>query len=120
MTRFIFIALFATGLLFSASVVANCVGSGSVSTCYDPSTGSMYSVDRTGNVTTMRGTNPNTGSQWSQRSTRIGSTTQHRGRSADGNTWSGSTTTFGNTSVHRGTDSSGQSHSRVCTPYGCF
>lgn len=73
--------------LIAGSASAMCVGSDTFATCSDDS-GNNYTVQRLGNTTYLQGNNYRTGSNWSQESNTIGSTTFHNGRDAQGNSWS--------------------------------
>lgn len=75
--------------LFCAShAAAACYGSDSYQTCYDSESGSNYTVQRHGNTTMMHGSNPRTGSSWSQDSYSFGNSTMHYGRDSRGKSWS--------------------------------
>ncbi|WP_287868582.1 hypothetical protein [Aeromonas sp.] len=99
-------------VLVTASAWANaeCVGSGSIKTCYD-NNGNTYDVTDIGGTTFVNGRNSRTGSQWSQNSTTIGGTTFHSGRAANGESWSGTTQRIGGQLFHSGIDSSGDVYS---------
>ncbi|TFH85235.1 hypothetical protein EQG41_18140 [Billgrantia azerbaijanica] len=75
----------------SSPAMAGCSSFGSSTNCYDAQSGNRYSIQEYGNTTIMRGSNPRTGSRWSQRSNTIGGSTYHRGRDAQGNSWRGRT-----------------------------
>lgn len=98
---------------------ANCIGSPNMQTCVD-SSGNSYNVQRYGNTTTVQGTNPGTGNNWSQTSNRVGNTTFHNGTAANGQSWSGTTQSIGGTTFHNGVDSRGRSYTKTCNAYGCF
>lgn len=52
--------------ILSASIAsAACIGSNSYYTCNDTRSGNRYTVQKYGDTTTMRGSNPNTGARWS-------------------------------------------------------
>ncbi len=113
------IAVVAVIAAFSMSAQAACYGSGAYQTCTDNS-GNSYNVNRYGNTTSMYGSNPSTGSTWSQNSTTVGGTTYHNGTASNGNSWSGTTSTYGGVTTHQGIDSRGNSYSKTCTAYGCY
>lgn len=98
---------------------ANCFGTGSFQTCTD-SSGNTYNIQRYGNTTSVYGSNPSTGSQWSQQSHQFGNTTIHNGTAANGRQWNGTTHNLRNFQFHNGTDSRGQPFNKVCGPLGCF
>jgi hypothetical protein len=108
-----------TALLFAFSAHANCVGSGSFQSCTD-SSGNNYTVNRLGSSTYVQGSNPNTGSNWSQETYRSGNTSNTYGRDADGNSWNSSTFRNGSSSTTIGTDSNGRAFARTCNQFGCF
>lgn len=115
MKKLAVLILAATG--FAAQ--AQCVGSGSLQTCFD-SSGNSYTINRMGNYTHMDGNNSRTGSNWSQDSYSSGNITNHWGRAANGNSWNGTTINSGGTQFHFGTDSNGRSFNKICTQAGCF
>jgi hypothetical protein len=98
---------------------AACVGTGNFRTCTD-NAGNSYNIQRFGNSTTMSGTNPRTGSEWSQQSHTFGNTTNTYGRDATGRTWNSTTITTPGTTQQFGRDSRGQPFSKICTAAGCF
>lgn len=57
-------------ILFATSVQAGCYGTGAYTRCSDG--GNSYSVQRSGNTTSMQGYSADTGSSWSQRTTTYG------------------------------------------------
>ena len=116
MKRSLFIA---AALLLSGNVWAACTGSGAYQHCYDTQTGNSYNVQRYGNTTQMQGSNGNTGSSWSQRSTTIGNTTYHSGTASNGNSWNGSSTQVGKFKSYQGVDSSGKPYSGSCYGLNC-
>jgi len=85
-----------TAALLSLSAQAACTGSGSFQHCYDAQSGNSYNIQRYGNRTHISGSNPRTGSTWSQNSTTYGNTTHHRGIDSSGDTWSSTTHDYGN------------------------
>lgn len=106
-------------LAVASAAHSACVGSGSFVTCTD-SSGNTYNIQRYGNTTYMQGSNPYTGSNWSQQSSTYSNTTYHNGIAADGSPWSGSTTRIGGTTFHQGIDSKGNPYSRTCNAFGCY
>lgn len=106
-------------LFFSGVASAECIGSGSLKTCYDDS-GNTYTVQKFGNSTYVNGSNSQTGSTWSQESNRIGNSTYTTGRDADGNSWNSTATRVGNNTFINGTDSDGNAFSQTCNEYGCY
>lgn len=107
-------------ILMPTFTFANCVGSESYKTCYEEN-GNTYDISRSGNSTTVYGSNSNTGSTWSQQSYKSGNTTSTYGTSADGNSWNSTTTTNGGNTTTYGTDSDGNSFYQVCDSTGnCY
>ncbi|HCW18799.1 MAG TPA: hypothetical protein DHL02_12785 [Achromobacter sp.] len=102
-----------------APAMAECMGTDALSTCFDDN-GNSYLVQRMGNMTFVDGTNPQTGSAWSQTSQTLGNMTIHNGTAADGNTWNSTTQTFGDQTFTYGTDSRGNTFSNTCNQFGCF
>ena len=100
-------------LVYSATSAANCVGSGSIKTCYDANTGNSYTVSELGNSTYVTGTNSRTGNSWSQTSNHIGNTTYTNGVDAEGKPWNSTTTHIGNTIHQSGFDSDGNPFSNT-------
>ena len=92
MKRFAFAALLAAT---SINASANCVGTNSFQTCYDYQSGNQYDIQRFGNTTIMEGSNPRTGSRWTQESTTYGNTTYHDGTDSNGNRWSTTCQSYG-------------------------
>lgn len=80
-------AFIASALALASPVSANCNTIGTTTYCSDNQSGNRYSVQDYGNTTTMRGSNPRTGSRWSQRSQTIGGSTYHSGQDSQGNNW---------------------------------
>lgn len=107
-------------LSLNGAIFAQCIGSGSVRSCYDYNTGNSYQINRLGNMTTVNGYNANTGSSWSQTSNRIGNTTYTNGYDKDGNSWNSTTQRVGNYRFTTGTDSDGNYFSRTCNQFGCY
>jgi hypothetical protein len=87
---------------------ATCYGTQAVQNCYDPNTGNSYSVQRYGSQTNVQGYNATTGSNWSQTSTTIGSTTYTNGSDSQGRPWTETQTRIGNTVNTYGTNAAGQ------------
>lgn len=112
------IATMVASILAVSSASAACFGSGTFKTCTD-SSGNNYTVSKFGNSTVVNGYNSNTGSSWSQNSTRFGNSTFTNGNDADGNSWNSTTTKFGTQSYTYGTDSDGNSFSSTCGMFGC-
>lgn len=111
--------LLTASILFALSTPtwAQCIGTGSLKTCYDAN-GSSYTVNRLGNTTMVNGINSN-GSTWSQTSTTYGSTTYHNGTAANGNTWNSTQRQLGNgMQSWSGLDSNGNSFNCLSTRYG--
>ena len=106
-------------LFFSGAASAECIGSGSLKTCYDDS-GNTYTVQKFGNSTYVDGQNARTGSTWSQHSQKLGNSTYTTGRDTDGNSWDSTATKMGSSTVINGTDSEGDSFSVICNEYGCY
>ncbi|MFQ2440558.1 hypothetical protein ACSZMF_14220 [Aeromonas caviae] len=106
-------------LFFSGAANADCIGSGSLKTCYDDS-GNTYTVQKFGNSTYVNGSNSRTGSRWNQDSQRIGNSTYTNGRDADGNSWNSTATKMGNTTIINGRDSTGKTFSTICDKNGCY
>jgi hypothetical protein len=112
-------ALALSVLLMSSSLAfAGCYGSDSFYTCND-TTGNRYTVQKFGNQTTVRGFNSDTGSTWSQNSTRLGNTTYTKGFDADGNSWNMQQRRIGNSTYTSGFDSDGNYFSQTCGAFGC-
>jgi hypothetical protein len=105
-------------VLFAGLAQANCYGTGAFRTCNDAS-GNSYNVQRYGNSTYMQGSNPSTGSTWSQNSQTYGNTTYIQGNT-NGNSWNQTITTMPGMTMQSGTDSRGNSFSRTCNAFGCF
>ncbi len=109
-----FVAKAMAALVLAVSVTgaahANCYGSGNFQTCYDAS-GNSYTVQRIGSQTIVNGYNADTGSNWSQHSTRIGNSTYTQGYDADGDSWNQTSTRIGNSVSVYGTDSNGEPYS---------
>lgn len=101
-----------------AAASAACIGSGSLYTCSDDA-GNAYTVSRMGSTTTVNGSNPSTGSLWSQQSSRIGDTTITTGQT-NGRSWNSTTQSVGGMTIQSGSDSRGRPFSKTCTAYGCF
>jgi hypothetical protein len=100
-------------LLHTGMSFANCVGSGSIKSCYDESSGNSYTVSEIGNSTYVTGSNLNTGHTWSQTSNHIGNTTYTNGTDALGRAWSSTTTHSGNTVIQNGFDANGNPFSNT-------
>ena len=113
------IAIAMSLLIFSGAVSAECIGSGSLKTCYDDN-GNTYTVQKFGNSTYVDGQNARTGSTWSQQSQKLGSSTYTTGQDADGNSWNSTATRVGNSTFINGTDSDGNAFSQTCNEYGCY
>jgi len=103
----------------AALASSNCFGSDNMRTCTDRH-GNSYQVHKFGNTTQVYGTNPQTGSSWSQTSQTYGNTTHHSGTAANGQNWNSTTQRMGNNSHTYGTDSRGRSFSQTCNQFGCF
>lgn len=99
------------GLVLSSSAMANCYGTDTLKTCYDARSGNTYTIQKYGNQTYMQGSNPRTGSNWSQNSQTYGNTTYTQGRDAQGRAWSGTTTRQGNWMHSQGSNSRGEPYS---------
>lgn len=106
-------------VMISGAAHADCIGSGSLKTCYDDQ-GNTYDVQSLGNTTYVNGHNSRTGSSWSQESQHIGDNTYTTGRDADGNSWNSNAIRVGDSTFINGTDSDGNSFSQVCNEYGCY
>lgn len=109
----------ATLLFFSGVASADCIGSGSLKTCYDDS-GNTYTVQKFGDTTYVNGQNSRTGSTWSQQSQKLGDSTYTTGQDADGNSWNSTATKVRNSTFINGTDSDGNSFSQTCNEYGYY
>ena len=109
-----------TFIIMSLSVHANadCIGSGSLKTCYDAS-GNSYTVNKLGNSTYVNGYNSQTGSSWNQSSTKLGTSTYTNGNASNGNSWNSTSTRIGNSTYTSGLDSDGNPFSSVCNQFGC-
>ena len=83
---------------------AQCIGTSSFRTCTDAS-GNTYTTTRSGNMSTTYGSNPSTGSTWSQQSYRSGNMTNTYGTDSNGRSWNSTTTPYGT----YGTDARGNS-----------
>lgn len=118
--RIIYGALIALAAIAPASAQTNCYGTGSFRTCTDLSSGNSYSINRIGNLTTMEGSNPRTGSRWSMQSNTIGNTTFNNGTASNGAAWNSTVQDLGGVKIINSTDSRGRSKSITCTAYGCF
>ncbi|WP_270830713.1 hypothetical protein [Aeromonas sp. QDB03] len=105
-------------LLFAGAASAECIGSGSLKTCFDDS-GNTYTVQKFGDSTYVDGSNSRTGSTWSQQSQKLGNNTYTSGRDADGNSWDSTATKMGDSTIINGSDSDGDSFSVICNEYGC-
>lgn len=117
MKRLIILAGILLGTASAAN--ANCFGSGSFYTCSD-SSGNSYTVNKSGNSTTVNGYNAETGSSWNQNTYRSGNTSSTYGTAADGSSWSSQTYRTPGGSTTYGTDSKGNSFSRTCNQFGCY
>lgn len=117
--RKLLVLISAMGALAGGVANANCVGSQTYQNCYDQS-GNNYQVQRFGNMTTVQGSNAQTGSTWNQTSQTFGNTTYNYGTAADGNQWNSTTQSIGNQTHTYGTDSRGNSFSTTCNQFGCF
>lgn len=106
-------------LVFPLAVSAACVGSPGFQTCTDQS-GNNYQVHRFGGSTSVYGSNPNTGSSWSQQSHSTGNMSSTYGNASNGQSWNSTTVTSPGMVQQFGTDSKGRSFSRTCTAAGCF
>lgn len=114
-----FVIGIAAGLLAASAAQASCYGSASMRSCADAS-GNNYTVQRFGGSTYMQGSNPRTGSTWSQQSHSFGGSTNIYGSDSAGRAWN-STITRGAGTVHQyGTDASGRAFSRTCGRAGCY
>jgi hypothetical protein len=105
----------AVALLWAGSAYANCIGTGTLKTCYDNS-GNSYTVTKMGNTTTVTGSG--NGSTWSQTSSTYGNTTYTNGQS-NGRPWNETQQSFGGQTSVTGTNSQGQPYSYSCNQYGC-
>lgn len=108
-----FIALMSFGL----SSHASCYGTANNYNCNDVS-GNSYNVQKYGNTTNMQGSNPTTGSNWSQNSQTYGNTTQIQGQS-NGRAWNETIQTMPGMTTYSGTNSQGKPYMKTCTAYGC-
>ena len=110
-------------LLMAVSGAANaqCFGSGAFQTCTDTQSGNTYQIQRYGNTTQIQGSNPYTGSTWSQTTNRIGNTTLQNGRDSSGNSWNTTRQDFGNGNFNvYGSDSSGNVVNKTCINGVCY
>lgn len=97
---------------------AQCIGTNTLSTCYD-NNGNTYTVNHMGNTTIVNGNSAN-GSSWSQTSNTIGNSTYTNGTAANGNSWNEIQTNLaGGNRMISGTNSQGESYSHYCNQYGC-
>lgn len=103
----------------SSAAQAACYGSPGYRTCTDNS-GNSYSVQRFGGSTYMRGSNPSTGSNWSQQSHTFGNTTTVHGSDSSGRSWNNTIQTSPGMVRQYGRDASGRSFNRTCTAVRCF
>jgi hypothetical protein len=101
-----------------AAAFAGCVGSPSFYTCTDD-TGNTYTVSKMGNMTSVTGSNPSTGSQWNQQSSQLGNSTFVTGQT-NGRNWNNTITTTGGTTTQSGIDSQGRPFFKTCTAAGCY
>lgn len=108
-----------TMLIVSSSVSVECIGSGSLKTCYDDK-GNTYTVQKFGDTTYVDGQNSRTGTTWSQQSQKLGGSTFTTGQDADGNSWNSTATKMGSSTIINGTDSDGDSFSTICNENGCY
>ena len=88
---------------------ANCTKTGSITSCYDSQSGNSYTTYDFGTSSITNGSNANTGTTWSQNTTRLGDSSFSNGTSSTGTTWNQSTTRFGDMSITNGSSSSGKS-----------
>lgn len=88
---------------------ANCIKTGTITSCYDSQSGNSYTTYDFGNSSITNGSNANTGTTWTQNTTRFGDSSYSSGYSSKGTTWSQNTTRFGDTSITNGNSSSGKS-----------
>ena len=103
-------------VMLSTTSFAECVGSAAYRTCYD-SSGNNYTVSRSGNSTSLYGTNARTGSSWSQQSQTSGNMTTHYGQT-NGRSWNATETRSPGMRQVYGTNSRGKSFNYTCTTYG--
>jgi hypothetical protein len=73
--------------LISTTANAQCFGTDAFQTCTDSQSGNTYQIQRFGNTTQIYGSNPRTGSTWSQTTNKIGSATIQNGYDSRGNSW---------------------------------
>lgn len=106
-------------LFFSGAASAECIGSGSLKTCYDDS-GNTYTVQKVGDSTYVNGYNSKTGSSWNQNSQHIGNSTITNGNAANGQSWNSTSTKIGDSVMTYGKDSNGKPFTTVCGKYGCY
>lgn len=103
-------------LMLSSPLIAQCLGTDSMRTCYDAN-GNSYQVNKIGNTTSVYGSGTD-GSSWSQHSTTVGSTTYHDGTAANGNSWNSTQTQLGGgIQSWSGTDSRGESFNCMSGTY---
>ena len=116
-----YLLLFITLLsaLYSFGSYADCIGGDAFKTCWDEN-GNTYDIQKFGNMTTMQGTNTETGTTWSQDSMTLGNTTYIDGTAGNGNSWNSTMMNIGGTTYIDGTDSKGNSFSSICSEYGCY
>lgn len=106
-------------LCLTFNAAAECFGSGNLKTCID-SNNNTYQIQKFGNTTIVNGYNANTGSTWSQSSSKFGNSTYTNGTAANGNSWNSTTTTLGDSRYIHGIDSNGNSFVHLCNQYGCL
>lgn len=103
-------------LAFTATTAqATCYGTGAFQNCFDAQSGNNYQIQRYGNTTQMQGSNPRTGSRWSQTTQSFGNTTIQQGRDSSGNSWNTTRQDFGNGNYTiYGRDSQGNTVNKSC------
>ena len=107
--------------VMASTANAQCFGTGAFQTCTDVQSGNTYQIQRFGNTTQMYGSNPRTGSTWSQTTNKIGNTTFQSGRDSSGNSWNTTRQDLGNGNFTiYGNDSNGNSVSQTCFNGICY
>ena len=107
--------------VMTSTANAQCFGTEAFQTCTDFQSGNTYQIQRFGNTTQMYGSNPRTGSTWSQTTNKIGNTTYQNGFDSSGNSWNTTRQDFGNGNFNvYGTDSSGNFVNKSCFNGICY
>lgn len=119
-------------LLLSLALIAACVAanagcelspSGASAKCTDGS-GNAYTVQSNGTTVSVQGSNPTTGSSWSNNYQTDGTTTYDRGMRdekgiSDDKSWDKTIRTTPGGTTYSGTNSKGLPFQRTCPTHGC-